>query len=342
MTRPRATRPGATILLCCSLAVLLAGCFGPSKPNCAFRCGAAGECPADYMCGGDGRCHLVTGGGLAVCQDQLADAAVDARVVDGGPDAPMIDGAPDAPMIDGAADAPMVDAEPADAAPPDAMPADAPPAAALAVSPMTGPFGTAATGTQTAYTTFTITNIGGSDSGALTTMPGGADAGDFEIGTNTCAAALAASMSCAVDVRFRPLSVGGKSATLTVSATPGGMAVAALTGLGAAPASLSVNQPTYAFGSVMVGTSSADATFTFSNTGGVPTGSLATTMPGADPADFVIVTDNCNGAPLPATSTCDIVLHFTPSSAAPKSATLTVTGAPGGSAASMLDGTGTP
>jgi hypothetical protein len=91
----------------------------------------------------------------------------------------------------------------------------------------------------------------------------------------------------------------------------------------------------------MVGTSSADATFTFSNTGGVPTGSLATSVTG-DAADFVIVTDNCNGTALPAVMSCTVVLHFTPSSAAPKSATLTVTGTPGGSAASMLDGTGTP
>ena len=106
----------------------LPACYDLPRPVCGFRCGALGECPEDYTCGDDSRCHL-NGSAPMVCGTPDApdlDAAVD--VIDGPPDTPddAIDAPPDA-EIDAAIDA-AVDA-PADAdidAPADA-PDDAPP-----------------------------------------------------------------------------------------------------------------------------------------------------------------------------------------------------------------------
>jgi hypothetical protein len=48
---------------------------------------------------------------------------------------------------------------------------------------------------------------------------GGADAGDFAISTKTCGSSLGASASCSVSVVFKPMTSGGRSATLSFSDT---------------------------------------------------------------------------------------------------------------------------
>jgi hypothetical protein len=36
-----------------------AGCFSPTQPICSFACGDSDpKCPQDYVCLGDGYCHL--------------------------------------------------------------------------------------------------------------------------------------------------------------------------------------------------------------------------------------------------------------------------------------------
>lgn len=35
------------------------GCFNPSIPEVAFRCGDGGLCPEDYECRPDGCCHKI-------------------------------------------------------------------------------------------------------------------------------------------------------------------------------------------------------------------------------------------------------------------------------------------
>jgi hypothetical protein len=39
------------------IAAVLAGCYNPPQPDCAFVCGPGGACPADYTCAADHRCH---------------------------------------------------------------------------------------------------------------------------------------------------------------------------------------------------------------------------------------------------------------------------------------------
>ncbi len=36
----------------------MAACYSTPQPDCGFVCGPSGECPADYQCGADKRCHL--------------------------------------------------------------------------------------------------------------------------------------------------------------------------------------------------------------------------------------------------------------------------------------------
>ena len=40
------------------LALSVSGCFNVDEPPCSFSCGPNGECPDDYLCGGDNYCHL--------------------------------------------------------------------------------------------------------------------------------------------------------------------------------------------------------------------------------------------------------------------------------------------
>lgn len=62
--------------LALALAVAAAACFSPQQPACAFSCGPAGACPADFTCASDNLCHRNDGHGLCLLAPQ-----------DGGPDA---------------------------------------------------------------------------------------------------------------------------------------------------------------------------------------------------------------------------------------------------------------
>ena len=59
-----------------ALAVGAAACFSPQQPACAFSCGPAGACPADFTCGADDLCHRNDGHGLCLLAPQ--DAGQDA------------------------------------------------------------------------------------------------------------------------------------------------------------------------------------------------------------------------------------------------------------------------
>ena len=76
-------------------------------------------------------------------------------------------------------------------------------------------------------------NVGFVPSGPATVALGGVGAAQFTIGTDSCTGVkVAAGASCTVNVVFQPVISGAIAATVTVSATPGGSAVVALTGTG--------------------------------------------------------------------------------------------------------------
>jgi hypothetical protein len=89
------------------------GCFEKPRAKCTFVCGPGGECPSDYQCGSDNRCHLVSEtGALEMCDPEVDASVADAATADAAADAAP-DAAPDARPDAGP------DAGP-DAAPPDA------------------------------------------------------------------------------------------------------------------------------------------------------------------------------------------------------------------------------
>jgi hypothetical protein len=218
-----------------------------------------------------------------------------------------------------------------------------------------------------------------SDTGTLTVATTGDAKGDFVIGTNTCAAALAPGASCQVTVHFTPTAAGTRAAILQVTTSKGGTAGANLNAIGMPfieilPCSNADGSPVTAttgtctpldstggsdFGQVPVGVSDPNdihnqekvfvvrvrgtnatvAPFTNALTVGV-------TTPTA-PADFRVNTaiTTCNTSALDVSTgmkQCLVYLDFYPqTTTGDKTGTLTITGSNGGSASVDVTGTAT-
>lgn len=64
-------------VLAIAIAAAVTGCYDVPKPDCGFRCGPAAECPEDYTCAADGRCHLDGSSPSLLCGSPV-DAGIDA------------------------------------------------------------------------------------------------------------------------------------------------------------------------------------------------------------------------------------------------------------------------
>lgn len=214
-------------------------------------------------------------------------------------------------------------------------------AAALQIAPASVDYGSANIGTATASTIFTITNTGVAGASGITVALSGAGAASFETTGDSCTAAtLAYSQTCTVAVRFNPQAAGATAATLTVTPSAGTGASASLAGIGVGSPALAIAPPSFNFGSTVVGNSSATQTFTITNSGNGASGALSVQLAGAGAWHFVLGTDTCSNAPLVPGATCSVVAYFAPTTAGPKTATLVVTGSPGGTVSAALTGTG--
>jgi hypothetical protein len=145
-------------------------------------------------------------------------------------------------------------------------------------------------------------------------------------------------------MQFRPTQSGPLSATLNVSASPGGATSATLTGTGGGSAALAISPPSQDFGTVALGSSSAIFTFTVTNTGGAPTGPLNGTITGLNGTQFTFgpgQSSSCTFTTiLAAGATCTVEMVFRPTQSGPLSATLNVSASPGGATSATLTGTG--
>lgn len=104
-------------------------------------------------------------------------------------------------------------------------------AGALAITPPNGSFGNVAAN-ATHDVSFQLQNVGTTPTGAITIALSGPDAGLFQVIADNCAGGLASSASCTLTVRFSPVSVGARTATLGISDALGGTMTAALSGTG--------------------------------------------------------------------------------------------------------------
>ncbi len=215
--------------------------------------------------------------------------------------------------------------------------------ARLTLAPSTRDFGTVVVGAMGPSQVFTVSNDGEVPSGAPSAALSGAQPGDFVVSDSTCTGALAPGASCALTVRFDPAAGGARAASLTVSATPGGMATATLTGAGTTPAALALTPSPLAFGTRLVG-SSTTLDVTVTNSGQQPSGALAAPST-SDAAQFAIVAPTggtpCTvGAVLAQGGSCRFGVRFTPGASGARSATIGVSATPGGSPSVMATGTG--
>ena len=238
-------------------------------------------------------------------------------------------------------------ANPFDASGPDAstgdidamMPADAAEPPELLISSTSQDFGAVVEGQASAGVSFTVTNTGGSPSGALSVVTSGTSAGDFTTSGDCQGATLQPAADCTVLVTFAPQSPGSKSANLDVSASPGGDLSVSLTGDGIAMGALSMTPASYTFSNTNITATSSTKTFTVTNTGGSTTGMLAVSL--SNTTDFTISTDNCDGTSLTASATCQVIVQFNPSAVGSRLGSVIVQANPGGQASSSAGGTGT-
>ena len=130
--------------------------------------------------------------------------------------------------------------------------------------------------------------------------------------------------SCTVTVFFAPKALGAAASTLTIATNDAinPALTVALTGNGVGPMAL-VSPPTLAFGSQLVGTTTAAQTVTLTNTGTAPLSVSGPVISGANPGDFAQTT-TCGIALAPAAS-CTASVTFTPTAVGARAASLAFT-----------------
>lgn len=216
----------------------------------------------------------------------------------------------------------------------------------LSISPLSQDFGSLLQGTKgTTAVTFSVMNSGASPTGTLQASVAGST--EFQIMQDNCSATvLAAQGSCTVSVVFAPTTASPSGSLQVVATNPADSASAGLSGIGLAPAKLTIAPTSGTFADTVVNqTSASPISFTVRNTGGVSAGTgtgLAPAITGTNLADFAVVTgmSTCTGA-LAAGAQCTVVVAFTPKTTGnAKTASLSVNATPGGPAVASLGGNG--
>ncbi len=158
--------------------------------------------------------------------------------------------------------------------------------------------------------------------------------GDFSA-VNGCGAIVAAHTTCAVSVQFVPTATGTRTGVLTVSDAYRAQTVP-LTGVGVAPAGVSLTPVAVSFAATGVGLVSAVQAVTLTNNGGLPLGVSGVSVS----AGFVLVGNGC-GSTLAAGAACVLQVAFAPVASRTASGMLVLTDNAGtGSQTVTLTGTG--
>jgi hypothetical protein len=194
-------------------------------------------------------------------------------------------------------------------------------------------------GTTSASQSVVVTNVGT----VSLTVSGptilGANPGDF-IPVGTCnSIQLAVGTTCQINISFRPLLAGTRTATLSIATnSPAGPLIVILsgTGLPPPPPSVTILPSTITFPSQLVGTSGLPKNITLTNIGTV---AFNITSVVASPSDFGQL--NSCGNSLAAGASCSIGVFFDPTVSGARAGTLTITDAAAGSPQTVpLSGTG--
>jgi hypothetical protein len=216
-------------------------------------------------------------------------------------------------------------------------PAGAPPDPGFTLSPGDISFGAQGLNIASALRAVSMENAGGAAVAIDSIDLGGASPGQFLLNHN-CPDSLQAGASCTLNVRFRPTSVGDKTASLRVS-TVGDTRrrVVELSGIGV-KTQRSVTPSLLDFGNQGSGTTSAPESVNVRNTGTVALPIRTISIGGPNRGQYV-QSDNCP-AVLPVGNNCRIEVVFRPTSPGLKTARLLVS-FDGGAATRSIDLTGT-
>lgn len=224
------------------------------------------------------------------------------------------------------------------------------PVATLSISPSSHDFGSVAVGDTTGVQVFTITNVGGSNTGVPSASLSGPNANQFTF-TSSCAAALVPLGTCTVSVRFAPSALGSDVAQVNVSANPGNTVSANVFGEGVSAAALSAFPSSIGFDTVAIGDVSEeecqgepavchDPQFVVTNHGQATTGTITIAMTGANPSDFAVTSSTCST--LAAEQSCVVSVHFAPTARGQRNASARVSATPGGAVSVALSGNAIP
>ncbi len=198
----------------------------------------------------------------------------------------------------------------------------------LETTPVSHAFANTTVGHDSAPVTVTVTNAGNLDTHVNAVRLDGANPGDFQADVSGCQDKdLAVAEHCQIEVVFAPTDIGAKSAVLTV-ASPEGAAQVSLSGFATAAPSgdIEVAADVLAngldFGNILLGQTSDVATVTVNNKGNAPLTIQSVTT--QDPGQFSVDASACTNGLVPARSSCDLAVTFSPLAAGPQSTTLSI------------------
>lgn len=208
--------------------------------------------------------------------------------------------------------------------------------APMTLSPGTIGFGSVPAGDASASQTFTITNGAAITTGTLAVSSAGSDPTQFEITADTCnGLTLGPAATCRLDVRFKPTSLGPKSASMFIVGNPGGTLNAQVSGT--ATPHLAVSPANCDFGAVCAPQSKA-CDLTITNTGG-DAEPVTLSLSGSNAAQFSIASTTCTQPLAPAGSCTATVLFHSNIPAGSKTASFTAAIPSGAAVSGALDAT---
>jgi hypothetical protein len=207
--------------------------------------------------------------------------------------------------------------------------------------PTTMAFGAKQWGTMTTDSAF-LQNRTGNNLTPGSLALGGANPGDFPLNGDNCSnGTMINNQVCGVNVVFFPTSAGNGARSATLSFPTDVAPTQSLALTGSATEYVSIAPTPHDFGSTQTGTPTGATQFVVTNAGPGTSGTFATTLTGANASEFQVTADTCDGQALAGSATCAVSVRFAPASSGAKSATLNVTGAPGGTSSAALTGTAT-
>ena len=205
-------------------------------------------------------------------------------------------------------------------------------------SPSSLTFASQAVGATSAAQAITLANTGNAVLNVTAIAVSGANAGDFAL-TNNCGSSVAAGANCTINVTFKPIATGTRTAAVAITDNAAGSPQSvSLSGTGISTVA-NVSPSSLAFGNQSVGAGSTAQAVTLTNSGNAALSVTSIAVFGINASDFA-QTNNC-GISVAAGANCTISLTFTPSAAGSRAAALAITDNATGSPQSVsLSGTG--